>query len=309
MNKTQISELLKKSRNISWQKFGRKIDFYLPGMITLNKERGKYPAVSITGNQCELNCDHCGSGLLESMVPSLTPEDLVERCIRLEKAGNVGCLISGGCSKDGCLPWEYFIEALSEIKKRTSLFISVHSGRIDFATAVKLKEAGVDQTLIDVVGDDETLRTVYHLDTGVESIRHSLSALKHAQIPVVPHIVAGLHYGKIRGELNALKILSEFNPEKLVIVVLMPLGGTPMQGVSPPGPYEVAEILARARIELPDTLISLGCARPRGKISEEMELLAIDSGVNRMAIWSEEALLRAKDYGLEIQFHKTCCSV
>lgn len=309
MNKTQLSELIEKSRGISWQKFGRKIDFYLPGMITLNKERGKYPAVSITGNKCELNCDHCGSGLLESMAPSLTPDDLLERCIRLEKAGNVGCLISGGCSRDGCLPWEFFVEALSEIKKRTSLFISVHSGLIDFATAVKLKEAGVDQALIDVVGDDETLKTVYHLDTGVKSIRHSLSALKRAQLPVVPHIVAGLNYGKIRGELNALKILSGFNPEKLVIVVLMPLDGTPMQGVSPPGPFEVAEILARARIELPDTLISLGCARPRGKISEEMERIAIDSGVNRMAIWSGEALLRAKDYGLEVQFHKTCCSV
>jgi uncharacterized radical SAM superfamily protein len=309
MNETQIFELLEKSREISWQKFGRKIDFYLPGMITLNKERGKYPAVSITGNKCELNCDHCGSGLLESMLPSLTPDDLVKRCIRLEKAGNVGCLISGGCLKDGSLPWEFFIEALSEIKRRTSLTISIHSGLIDFRTAKKLKEAGVDQALIDVVGDDETLQTVYHLDKGVESIKHSLRALTKAQIPIVPHIVAGLNYGKIRGELNALKILSEFNPEKLVIVVLMPLGGTPMQGVSPPGPYEVAEILARARMELPDTLISLGCARPRGKISEELERIAIDAGVNRMAIWSEEALLRAKDYGLAVQFHKTCCSV
>jgi hypothetical protein len=278
-------------------------------MITLNKERGKYPAISITGNKCELNCDHCGSGLLESMLPSLTPDDLVERCIRLEKAGNVGCLISGGCLKDGRLPWELFIEALSEIKRRTSLTISIHSGLIDFRTAKKLKEAGVDQALIDVVGDDETLQTVYHLDKGVESIKHSLRALTKAQIPVVPHIVAGLNYGKIRGELNALKMLSEFRPEKLVIVVLMPLGGTPMEGISPPGLFEVAEILIRARMEMPDTLISLGCARPRGKISEGLERMAIDSGVNRVAVWSEAAIQRAKYYGLKIRFHKTCCSV
>ncbi len=308
-DKTNILKLLKRSREMSWKRFGRKIDFYLPGMITLNKERGKYPAVSITGNKCELDCDHCGSILLESMIHANTPEKLIDTCIKIENAGNEGCLISGGCLLDGRLPWEVFIDALSEIKRRTSLFISVHSGLIDYSTAKKLKKAGVDQALIDVVGDDETLKAVYHLNGGIESIKHSLTALKQAEIPIAPHIVTGLHYGEIRGELNALKILSEISPEILVIVVLMPLRGTPMQGISLPEPFEVAEILARARLEMPDTLISLGCARPRGKVSEQLELLAIEAGVNRIAVWSDAAIKRARKHGLKISFHRTCCSV
>jgi hypothetical protein len=44
-------------------------------------------------------------------------------------------------------------------------------------------------------------------------------------------------------------------------------------------------------------------------MSEKIEMMAIDSGVNRIAIWSDAAIERAKEYGLHIEFHKTCCSV
>jgi uncharacterized radical SAM superfamily protein len=82
-----------------------------------------------------------------------------------------------------------------------------------------------------------------------------------------------------------------------------------MQDILPPDPIDVAKLIAMARIQMPDTLISLGCARPRGKVSEELEVLAIDSGANRVAIWSDAAIKRARQYGIEIGFHKTCCSV
>jgi len=58
---------------------------------------------------------------------------------------------------------------------------------------------------------------------------------------------------------------------------------------------------------MPDTLISLGCARPRG--SRRLEVLAVDAGVNRMALPSDEAVERARSYGLDIRYQKTCCSV
>lgn len=305
----ETSDLLSYARELTWKNWGKKIDFYLPGMITLNKEKGKYPAISITGESCELNCDHCGGKLLKSMIPVTTPEKLLEKCVKINESGTQGCLISGGCLKNGRLPWEPFIEAISEVKKLTTLNISIHSGLIDLETAKRFKDAGIDQVLIDVIGDDETFKTVCHANAGIDSIRNSLKALKQAGISIAPHIVAGLYYGKIKGELNALKMIAEFEPPILVIVVLMPLTGTPMQDILPPDPFDVAKLIAMARIQMPDTIISLGCARPRGKISEKLETLAIDSGANRIAIWSDAAIKRAKEYGLEIGFHKTCCSV
>lgn len=305
----EISELQAEARDLTWKNWGKKIDFYLPGMITLNGERGKYPAISITGENCNLNCDHCGGQLLKSMIPATTPEKLADMCMKAAASGHQGCLISGGCLENGRLPWKPFIEAISEIKRLTHLNISIHSGLIDLETAEKFKDAGVDQCLIDVIGDDDTFKTVCHTNEGIESIRKSLIVLKQAGLSIAPHIVAGLHYGEMKGELNALRMISEFEPPILVIVVLMPLAGTPMQEILSPNPFEIAKLMTSARIQMPNTLISLGCARPRGKVSEELEILAIDSGVNRIAIWSDVAIKRAKEYGLQTEFHKTCCSV
>jgi hypothetical protein len=35
----------------------------------------------------------------------------------------------------------------------------------------------------------------------------------------------------------------------------------------------------------------------------------VDAGVNRMALPSDEAVERARSYGLDIRYQKTCCSV
>ncbi|MCP4756298.1 MAG: hypothetical protein GY866_36000 [Proteobacteria bacterium] len=40
-----------------------------------------------------------------------------------------------------------------------------------------------------------------------------------------------------------------------------------------------------------------------------MEKLAIDAGLNRMALPSDEAVAHAENYGLEVVYQNTCCSV
>jgi uncharacterized radical SAM superfamily protein len=95
---------LKEARRISWENFGKQITFYIPGMFFCNGIKGKYPGISITGNQCSLSCDHCGALILETMIPTETPEELLKKCIQLEKKGNYGVLLSGGCTNKGKLP-------------------------------------------------------------------------------------------------------------------------------------------------------------------------------------------------------------
>ena len=51
--------------------------FYLPGMIRLGRQRGLYPAISITGTRCELQCEHCKGRLLEHMIKAKGPKELV----------------------------------------------------------------------------------------------------------------------------------------------------------------------------------------------------------------------------------------
>ena len=301
--RTQLEE----ARRVSWKNLGKKITFYIPGMFFCNGVKGKYPGISITGNQCSLTCDHCGGMILKTMIPATSPHELLEACIELEKKGNYGVLLSGGCTRDGKLPWQKFIPAIAEIKQKTDLFISIHSGLLDYGDALALKRAGVDQALIDVIGSDETYQKVYHVPFGVVKIEKALEALQKADLPTVPHVVCGLDYGRIIGETNALEIISRFTVDQIVIVSLMNLAGTTMEKVIPPEAHDVAHIIATARALMPKTAISLGCARQRGNVL--MEILAIDAGINRMALPSEEAILRAKFHGLDICYQKTCCSV
>ena len=158
--RTNFETKLEKAREISWDRFGKEITFYLPGMFLYDGFTGNYPAVSITGSECALQCDHCKGSILEPMIGTLTPESLMEKGMRLAEKGNHGILISGGCDEKGWLPWEGFIPVIEKLKSLTGLFISIHSGLLDYPMARRLKEAGVDQALIDVIGDDETFQKI-----------------------------------------------------------------------------------------------------------------------------------------------------
>ena len=70
-----------------------------------------------------------------------------------------------------------------------------------------------------------------------EILHHAI--FEESGLEWVPHIVAGLHYGTIRGEYEALDLIGRYNPAALVIVVITPLAGTPMANVTPPSPIEV----------------------------------------------------------------------
>ena len=292
---------------LSWGHFGKTLTFYLPGIFRLDGATGKYPALSITGGDCALRCDHCQGVILNGMMRIESPRQLVSRCRRLAASGHHGVLISGGCDAGGRLPWKRFIPAIEKIKAETDLYISVHSGLVNDKDASRLKRAGVDQALIDVIGDNETLQSVYHLPVGIDRIEAAMASLQQAGIPLVPHIVCGIHYGSMRGEKTAVAMISRFNVQQVVIVGLMPLPGTRMAHVRPPSPEAVAEIIAEVRFALPQVPISLGCARRRG--DRRLEVLAIDAGINRLALPSEAAVERAADHGLKIRYQETCCSV
>ena len=286
---------------------GKKIVFYLPGMFVRDGLVGEYPAVSVTGPRCEQQCAHCGGELLRSMAAADSPGRLLERCKDLAARGAQGVLLSGGCNGRGRVPWQDFTRAIALVKAETGLFVSVHCGMVDAPTARGLREAGADQALIDVIGSEETYARVYHLPDGPRLLRESLDALDAAQLPVVPHIVAGLHFGKLLGEAAALDILAERPPPLLVIVAYMNLPGTAMAHVTPPDARAVCGVILRARERMPHTEISLGCARPRN--SAPLEALALRAGVARMALPSDETVDLAARMGLEAEFRKTCCSV
>lgn len=308
-----IKDDLRRARELSWSNLGRSVVFYAPSFAYykgLGAPRSPldFPSISVTGRSCALNCDHCGGRLLRTMIPAQTPEELIKACEAIEAGGGAGCLISGGCSPSGAVPLRRFAKAIKEIKRRGKLKLVVHTGLIDRETAKELGEAGIDAALIDVVGSEETLREIYHLNASLKDFDNSLRFLREAGIPVVPHVLIGVHHGRIKGEYDALKLIARHDPAALILIVFFPVKGTRMEGDEPPGLLEVAKFMVDARMALPRKPIALGCARPKGAYRAALDSLAIEAGVNAVAFPTKEAVELAKALGLKISYSRVCCS-
>ena len=230
-------------------------------------------------------------------------------CERLAAAGTRGVLVSGGCDSQGRVPLSAFGEELRRVKERLPLQVIVHTGLVDEATAEALATAGVDGALIDIIGSEETIRRVYHLDATVDAFDRSLALLEEKGIPVLPHIVLGLHYGRFLGEARALEIVASHHVAGLILVVLMPLVGTAMADVRPPEVDQLVGFLDKARRRLPTTPVLLGCARPGGEAKIALDRAAIDAGLNGIAFPAEGMVAYARERGLKVQFHESCCGV
>ena len=278
------------------------MDFYLPGMIHIDGKTGKYPAISITGRKCFLGCLHCRGMLLKDMLHVNTAEELIKTIKKLEKKNMLGALISGGCDVEGKLPWDRFLPAIQNID--TDLFLSAHAGlNVDKETAKKMKNSPLSQILIDVIFDRDTLREIYRLKEP-EIVKRTVDNLFEYGPQVIPHIIAGIYWGKMKSEYETLEILTNYNPELLVIVVIMPLN----PAFSYPSIEEIVSLFREARKKF--KTISLGCARPRGSYRHELEKRLIEEGlVDRMALWSDTAIKAAEKRNEEVNFHYTCCSV
>jgi len=242
------------------------------------------------------------------MYPATTPEMLFELCAELKQEGAVGCLMSGGCLPDGSVPIRKFVDEIGKVKRELGLTVFVHTGIIDLNTAESLKQASVDSALIDIIGSDETIREIYNLNVTVKDYEDSLKALHDANIAFVPHIIVGLHHGKLKGELKALEIISQYKPSGLVVIVFMPIRGTQMTNVEPPKPLDIAKVITAARLMFPQTPLVLGCMRPKGKHCIQTDILAIKAGVNAIAFPTEEAIEFAKNQGCETAFSSHCCA-
>lgn len=264
--------------------------------------------LSVTGEACACRCAHCEGKLLQTMIGAACPEAMRRAVDKLLKKGCRGILVSGGGDSNGTVPLQPFVEVIG-YAKQMGLKVLVHSGLIQRETAARLKEAGVDQVLMDVIGDENTIRQVCRLDRKPGDYLQSMLYCRDAGLNIAPHIVIGLHFGQIRGERRALEMIRQADPETIVLVILTPVCGTAMAGIQPPAIDEAARIMATARILNPATPITLGCARPPGKYKRRAEMIAIDCGVNGIAYPDETTVDYARSKGLKTVFSEECCSL
>ncbi len=311
-----LLERLREGFDIRLRNFGKKVYFHSPGFKHYEVEdfsvKGpvRFVDISITGKKCELMCDHCASKILWHMIPAETPEELWKVCEDLKAKGVTGILISGGSNRDGVVELYPYLKTMKRIKEDLGMIVTCHVGLVDRSLAEGLKEAGVDAVLLDIIGDDETIAKVYKLPhKTVRDYYISLTNLKEAGLKIVPHVIIGLHYGKIKGEFRALDMIADHDPDALVLVVVMPYyGKASFQLLPPPSPEEGAEVVLYARKVMPGVPVMIGCARPAGPERVKFDIYSLLAGVNGIAFPAEGVVTYSREIGLEPVVSPSCCS-
>ncbi|MFW9977791.1 MAG: radical SAM protein [Candidatus Thorarchaeota archaeon] len=268
-----------------------------------------FASLSVTGSSCSLHCEHCDAKLLRGMQGTPTPEELLKACEKVKERGGDGVLISGGSDSQGHVPLDRFTDVIRTVKQELGLQVVVHTGLVSEEIATALGIAGIDAAMLDIIGDADLARRVYHLENGPQKMAKSLDLLKENGIPIAPHVLVGLNYGNLTGEIEALKMIAARNPEAVVIIALNPLRGTPMESISPPTPDAIGRVMTIARLGMPHTPLLLGCARPIGDHKIKTDVLAIKAGINGVAYISQEGVDLAEAMQLRVVFKDICCSL
>ncbi len=272
--------------------------------------KNSFPAFSITAGACGLNCDHCQKKILEPMIPATTPDMLNEKVRHLiESEGLNGFLLSGGSNKQNEIPYRRYLPVVARLKEDfPHLKVAIHSALLDEARAKTMESAGVDTVMMDVIGAAETIQQVYKLNRPVDDFEETLAALCSTSMEVTPHIVIGLHYGRLLGESNALDIVSRYPVTALVLVVVMPFYAKPGTFVTP-DTGDVGEIFATARETLADKQVLLGCARPPGMHKRVTDAYAVMAGLDGIAFPADGAVSVAHAIGRPFEQAHACCSI
>ncbi len=249
--------------------------------------------ISLTGDQCALQCAHCGGQYLCHMQPIWSAE----------AGGATSALVSGGCDLQGRVPVTEHLERIAAIRDGRRL--NWHVGLID-EEDMRAILPYVDVISFDMVGEVETIREVYGLKATAEDYIGTYAMLRE-YVPVIPHITVGLRGGQIGHERAAMDLLAETGLEALVFIVFIPTPGTRYAGRAPPPVEEVALLLAEARQRFPQASLQLGCMRPRRSYRAHLDPLAVQAGVNGIVSPAREAVAEAAARGLRAIETRECC--
>ena len=272
--------------------------------------KSAWPAVSITGGECALACDHCKAKILEPMIPAPTPEALWRVVNEQMAQGAQGMLLTGGSNHRNEVEYDAYYPVVRRIKDAFPAFkIALHTALVDERIAGCMADAGIDAAMMDVIGAQDTIAQVYHLKRSVADFERSLECLTATSMKVVPHIVIGLHYGRLLGEWEALEIVARHQPAALVLVVVMPFYAPAQRPFVTPDARQVGRFFLDARRRLPHTPLLLGCARPAGRIKAEIDSYAVMAGLNGIAHPADGVVELAVRLGRDVRVTPACCSI
>ncbi len=270
-------------------------------MVEIYWPSRNFISVSVTGQSCELMCQHCQARFLKHMRPADTPEKLWELAMESRGNGIRGMLLSGGSGQDGAVPILPFLDIINKIKNELNISINLHTGLILLEDIPKLVGKGIDIISFDIIGSPEVLKNVYGLEVQPDYFNKAMLEFNRLGLRVVPHITVGLDRGNDSGEVNALRMLAEHEPDFIVINALMASKGAEKAAA------RLVKILKLAREILPEkTAMGIGCMRPRGDILNAD--LITELGIAAIALPPNSLVRQLRSKDVDIVEKDGCCA-
>lgn len=292
-----FSNLVKK---ITADNFNNRVNVFIPGR--------EFKSISVTGNSCDLHCEHCNKKYLTNMKDASTPEKLRHILDKMIEYQVQGCLISGGCTIEGKVPLLKYKDILKEYKDKTNLIFNFHTGLVNEQEIEELAEIPPDVVSFDFSLDEEIIHDVYHMENrSPQDYIDTIDNFIKKGIQVIPHICVGLNFGSVKKELEALKYLQKYEFDLIVFIVLIPPNDN--DKFTSTNISDILDVFYAARLLFPLTELSLGCMRPRGKDNQIIEELAVRAGFNRFVIPSKNTLKTLKENNYIIDEFQACCAI
>ncbi|WP_457557569.1 radical SAM protein [Candidatus Harpocratesius sp.] len=313
-------EFLKYHKTEEWDMFFNKVfaEIISPGTI---KKRIKcyipgseFPSISLTGDACALDCEHCDKKYLHHMLPATTPDKLEEILKQMKQNGKIGTLLSGGCDVNGKIIYKPFADVIKHFKDSPpgkNFYLNSHVGLVSDSEAQLIHDIGIDCVSFDVNLDPEVISNVFHLDHTIEDYKNSFQALLDNKVRVIPHILIGANFGRIKEEITALQYVAQFSPEILVFIVMIPPrnAGKMDSRFSLVPPEDIAKLILIAHYFMPSTEISLGCMRPYWSQAFTTEKWAVQAGLSRLVKPTLKIRHWLKEQFYQLDFYSACCLI
>lgn len=254
--------------------------------------------LSVTGEECAINCPHCRGHYLRHMTRPLSDEKEAKKNVE-------SYLVSGGCDFEGTVPLKDHLDLLKRLSKRHKVI--AHTGLIKKKN-VPLISPYIYAASFNMIGDDSTIKEIYNLDNTTKDFIDSYKALRE-KIKTYPHITIGLHHGIVKGEYNAVDLLSNLGTEAIVFNVFIPNKDTEVKDAKPPVLNDVFDIISYTKQKMNGVEIYLGCMRPGGPYREKLDEFCVEEGIDRMVMPSKSARRLAESLGYEITESEECCII
>ena len=253
-----------------------------------------FPSVSITGNNCDLKCRHCGGHFLKNMVNFSEKNSNFSFIDSLVSTKANGFLLSGGCDLRGIVPLEFAKKEI-EYAVEKGLLVNAHPGLILDENS-NVFSLGISNFSIEIHQDPDIIKNVFNLDFSPSDYEKEIDIFLNKKIKFTPHLCIG--FGKYDFVASADLLLKK-GIKNVVVNVLLSVDDSIVQ-ISEKAIFDCLDYLIEKGFS-----VTLGCMRPHNYRNLEIE--AIKKGIKKIANPSSSLIQFLKSNIYKIVERKVCC--